>query len=70
MGLLEKVIGNFLITGILVILAILANGTGRRVMNRFLLPVLGIEVGANGYHFKLINIILITNLICVFAGLG
>ena len=70
MGFLEQIIGNFLIPSILVILGVLANGTGRRVMNKIILSVVGIEVGANGYHFKLINIILLTNLACIFAGLG
>ena len=70
MGFLEKTIGMFLIPAILVILALLANGTGRRVLNKFILGVIGIEVGANGYHFKLINVILFTNLACMFTGLG
>ena len=70
MGFFEIVIGDYLIPACLIILAILANGTGRRVMNTFLLPILGFEIGANGYHFKLINIILLTDFCCVLAGLS
>ena len=54
----------------LIILALLANGTGRRVINRFILGIVGIEIGANGYHFKLINFILFSNLASVFAALA
>ena len=67
---MEQVLGNFLIPANLIILALLANGTGRRVINRFILGIVGIEIGANGYHFKLINFILFTNLACVFTGLA
>ena len=70
MGFLEQIIGNFLIPSILFVLGVLANGTGRRLMNKFILWQDSLEVGANGYHFKLNYLILLTNLACIFVGLS
>ena len=67
MGIYETVLGTCYIPAILVILALLANGTGRRKLNNLLLTVLGIEVTVNGYHFKIINIMTLTNIVYVFA---
>ena len=67
MGIYETVLGTCYIPAILVILALLANGTGRRKLNNLLLTVLGIEININGYHFKLINIMTLTNIVYVFA---
>ena len=67
MGIYETVLGTCYIPAILVILALLANGTGRRKLNNLLLTVLGIEININGYHFKVINIMTLTNIVYVFA---
>ena len=67
MGIYETVLGTCYIPAILFILALLANGTGRRKLNNLLLTVLGIEVTVNGYHFKIINIMTLTNIVYVFA---
>jgi hypothetical protein len=70
MGIYETVLGTAYIPSILVILAILANGTGRRMLYKFLLPVLGVEIKINGYHFKIINFLTFTNIAYTLACLS
>ena len=70
MGFFETVLGMFVIPALLVCLVLLANGTGRRQLNRVILTIIGIEIGVGGYHLKVINIMTFTNLVLVFATLA
>ena len=70
MGIYETVLGNAYIPSILIVLALLANGTGRRRLNSVLMTVLGIEITVNGYHFKIMNLMTLTNMVYMFACLS
>ena len=70
MGFYESALALFVIPVFVIILALLANGTGRRQLNKLLLTVIGIEIKVGGYHFKLINMLTLTNLFYVCACLA
>ena len=70
MGFFELVLGNGIIPALLVILALLANGTGRRQLNKVILMIIGIEMKVNGYSFKIIHLMTFTNFIYVNACLA
>ena len=70
MGFFESALGLVIIPGTLIILALLANGTGRRQLNKIILTVIGIEIKVSGYGFKLMNILTFINLAYVFASLA
>ena len=70
MGFFESALGLVVIPGTLIILALLANGTGRRQLNKIILTVIGIEIKVSGYGFKLMNILTFINLAYVFASLA
>ena len=70
MGFFESALGLVIIPGTLIILALLANGTGRRQLNKIILTVIGIEIKVSGYGFKLMNILTFINIAYVFASLA
>ena len=70
MGFFETVLGAGVIPAILIILALLANGTGRRQLNKVILGLIGIELKVNGYSFKLINCMILTNMVYIVACLA
>ena len=70
MGFYETILGMAVIPSFIIILALLANGTGRRQLNKVILTVIGIELSISGYHIKLISLMTIINVILVFACLA
>ena len=70
MGFYESGLALAVIPMLTIIIALLAFGAGRRQLNKLILTVIGIEIKVGGYHFKLISILTITNIIYVFACLA
>ena len=70
MGLYEQAIGNFFIPGIVVCLAILAGGTGRKKLAWLLCTILGVNIEVSGYKLKLIHLVILSNLVYVMVSLA
>ena len=70
MGFFEQLLGNAIIPAILLVLALLANGTGRRQLNKVILTVVGAQINIAGYNFKLMNMLTFCNIVVIMACLA
>ena len=63
MGLYEDILALAFIPVVLVVLALLANGTGRRKLSYIIVLVRNIKIEVGGYGFNLMTIMTVVNII-------
>ena len=59
-----------MIPGIIIALSILAIGMGRKQVSAAICGVVGIEIKVSGYHLKLINLMIFSNMVYVITSLA
>ena len=70
MGFFETIMGAGIIPGIIVVLVLLASGAVTSSINKLIISIIGIELKVAGWSFKLINLMILTNLCYIFACLA
>ena len=61
MGMYEYVLGNFFIPAMLLTLALMSMGKGRRVINGIVLHVINVSIHVSGFKVKLFPMLAIVN---------
>mgnify|MGYP000250570220 CR=1 FL=1 len=69
MGFYEHILGVGVIPAFLIVLVLLANGTGRRQLNKIILSVVGVEIHVSGYSLRVVHMLTFVNLLTIFQCL-